>query len=67
MKKSEIWQELPNCEHMREVGKRYWENGADRLSGCKVSTNLPFCEKTLSVKHDKEMATHSSIPAWKIP
>ena len=59
----EILQESPNWERIREARKRCWKNGADRLSGCKASTNLPLCEKAVSVKCDKEMTTHSiSLP-----
>ena len=42
MKKLEISQELPKCDTETPHKKMLLENGANRLAGHRVATNLPL-------------------------
>lgn len=50
MNKSEVLWELPKLTKRYKVNKCYWKNGADRLDGCTVATNLQFIKKNIICK-----------------
>lgn len=46
------------CKNYKNVIERYkvrkcWENGAHRLSQCRVATELQFLKNAVSAKHSK--------------
>ena len=47
----------------RNVRKRCWENGADRLAWCTVATDPEFVENTISAKRDKAELHKQGMPA----
>ena len=53
MKSLKYCKNYQNVTQRHEVSKCSWKNGADRLAGRRVATNLQFVKKTVSVKHNK--------------
>ena len=55
MKKFEILQELPKCDTETQSEQISWKNGANRLAGHRIATNLQSVKKknAISAKCNK--------------